>query len=101
MDLDIIREYIAHVIVKAPRWCPQTDAEKAEKAGSALVLEWVPLKQGLVPWKRALAGLAYVDYSGPLAFNAEYHASSREKQKVFLKEDVKFMRSLLAEMRSQ
>ena len=99
MDLDIVREYIAHVMIKAPRWRQEPEAEKAEKAGSKLVVDWVPLEQGLVPWKRALQGLEYVGYSGPLAFCTEYERTDRAKQKEFLKQDVEFIRKLLAEMR--
>ena len=65
------------------------------------MVDWVPLKQGLVPWKRALQGLEYVGYSGPLAFCTESETKNREKQKEFLKQDVQFMRELLAEMRPE
>ena len=95
MGFDIIREYIEHVMVKSPRWIP---AEDTEKAGCKWQVEWCPLKEGIVPWKRVLLELKDIGYSGPLAFHTEYEIDNRERQKELLKEDLQLIRKYLKEI---
>jgi sugar phosphate isomerase/epimerase len=66
MGFDMVRPYLRLVALKSPRWAPRPGAEPAWK------VEWVPMREGIVPWRRVLNALFDIGYAGPLNFHSEY-----------------------------
>jgi sugar phosphate isomerase/epimerase len=90
MGMEILGPYLAHVHVKNAGW---TSTKEHETDGSVKwKTDWMPMKQGMVPWKLILDDLKFVGYDGYLGledFSLQY--SSPE----MLHQFADYMKSLL------
>ena len=63
MALEILGPYLAHVHVKNAGWKP---VGLAEDGSGAWRCDWLPIDQGMVPWRQVLEDLIAVGYDGYL-----------------------------------
>lgn len=63
MGLEILGPYLAHVHVKNAGWEPGEPAADGSVIWSS---KWMPIDQGIVPWRQVIADLVAVGYDGYL-----------------------------------
>ncbi len=63
--------------------------------------EWVPLADGITDWYELMRALHARDWSGLFAFMPFYHENEPEKLTRLLKEDVRYLRQVQADIESE
>lgn len=92
MALGICGEYLSLVGVKANRY---VTGERNEKGQLQYKVEWVPLKEGITDWTKAVKLLKKVGYKGPYVFHAEYTAYEKAGELVI--QDKEFLTKIVEE----
>jgi len=75
MGLEILGPYLAHVHVKNAGWKPAGQASDGSREWSG---EWMPIDQGMVPWRQVIEDLIAVGYDGYLGvedFSGQFPSS--------------------------
>jgi sugar phosphate isomerase/epimerase len=90
MGMEILGPYLAHVHVKNAGWTPGLSHESD---GSVIwKTDWMPMKQGMVPWKLILDDLKFVGYEGYLGLEDFSQQFGSEEM---LQQFADYMKSLL------
>jgi sugar phosphate isomerase/epimerase len=90
MALDIVGPYLHIVNLKNAFW------ERANDANADVAewkVNWTTGRQGRASWKRVVAKLKAMEYTGPICLTAEY--SDEEAVDRYIAEDLAFARELL------
>lgn len=92
MAFSMVRSHLSLVAVKSPGWF------RTEKDGE---VKWehhtVPLREGIVDWRQVLELLGSINYNGPISLHSEYEDLSREDLLRVTREDLAYLKSLVAE----
>lgn len=95
MGVSMVREHLVLVAAKSPAWF------RTEKEGR---VKWehhlVPLREGLVDWPEVLELLGSEGYEGPISLHSEYEDLSRDELLRVTRDDLAYLKSLLAEASS-
>jgi sugar phosphate isomerase/epimerase len=92
--MDLLADKIRLVAVKDFGWEPQEDPQTGETRWRLLHL---PLKRGMVPWREVFRLLRRIGFQGPVSLHSEYGDLSLDELLAQTKEDLEYVRSLLAE----
>jgi len=88
MGLDMVREYLCAVAVKDCRYVRKEGEDKP-----VWEVEWLRLREGLVPWREVTEALKEMAFDGPVSFHCEYH-QPLETIIEWTRDDVRFLRAL-------
>jgi sugar phosphate isomerase/epimerase len=90
MGMEILGPYLAHVHVKNAGW--RSTLEHETDGSVKWKTDWMPMKQGMVPWKQIVDDLKFVGYDGYLGledFSLQYNSDE------MLRQFADYMKSLL------
>jgi len=91
MAFDMVRDYLALAAVKSPAWsCSQEGGEVRWQH------RFVPLREGMVSWRQVFALLEGLKYDGALSLHSEYENLSHEDLLRVTRDDLTYLKSLLA-----
>lgn len=93
--MDLLSSWIRIVAVKDFGWEAGEDPQTGEPRWRLLHL---PLKKGMVPWREVFRLLRSMGFDGPVSLHSEYEGLSLEALLAQTKEDLEYVRSILARL---
>jgi sugar phosphate isomerase/epimerase len=98
MALDIARRRMVMVNIKG---VIHRDIAPAEATEADWELDWLTGREGLLPWRKAVAHLKSIGYAGPIGLSPDYGSTSRGRIMgdgawAPFEDDARFLRELLA-----
>lgn len=91
MGVSMVREHLVLVAAKSPGWF-----RREEGVEVCWEHEMVPLREGIVNWGQVFEVLGSVGYEGPISLHSEYEELPRQALLRVTREDLSYLKSLLA-----
>ncbi len=94
MALDLLATHIRLVAVKNYRWLKTVDNRTGEKKWQ---VQMMPLREEIVPWPRVFTRLREIGFDGCISVHSEYDNLNFEDLIKQTKEDLRYLRDVLAD----